>query len=334
MMLHPFKHLTSVVRAFVFAATGLALSLGIADQAQAQQYGPRLFWLAPSDTNILQFQLLYQETNTSFSADIVYPNLDIDTTALIGSYTRTFSLGDTAGLLTVAIPYASANVELSTASRGIERSQDGIADAYAQLQIGLVNSPGLSLQELAKYMVEENPRFQMRALVGVYVPTGEYDSDRVVNIGSNRWAFRAGVPIVIRLSENWKPGNRTTLELVPVADFYTDNNSPSLSSNERIGQFVADRTAQNPLFRIEGHLTHDLTNEIWVSLDSYYVFGGATYADGVGQNNQQSWLGLGGTLGSNLWPGGTLSVNGGGVVARNDSSPDGWQVRFIVIQAF
>lgn len=335
-MSHLFRHLISTVtRSLTLVATSIALSLSVAEQARAQQYGPRMFWLVPSDINVLQFQVIYQKTNTAFNSDVVYPNLDIDTTALVASYTRTFDLGDTAGLFTVAIPYAGAEVELSTAARGIERSQGGLADALAQLQIGLVNTPGLSPEEFVKYMAEENPQFQMRALVGMYAPTGDYSSDRVVNIGTNRWTFRAGMPMVIRLSRNWKPGNRTTLELTPVMDVFTDNNSPPLSST-RLGntRFVADRTAQNPIFRVEGHLTQDLGPQFWVSLDSYYNFGGATYADGIGQDNQVSWLGLGGTLGSNLWQGGTLSVNGGGVVARNDSSPNGWQVRVVLIQAF
>lgn len=71
-----------------------------------------------------------------------------------------------------------------------------------------------------------------------------------------------------------------------------------------------------------------------MSFNSLYVFGGATYNDGVEQNDQRSWLALGGIVGASIWQGGSLSVNGGGVVARNDSSPDGWQVRVILTQAF
>jgi len=335
-MIHSLRHLVStVVRSLTLAATSVALSLTVAGQARAQQYGPRIFWLAPSNLNVVQFQLLYQKTNTAFDTSVVYPNLDIDTTILVGSYAPTFSLGDTSGQFILAVPYASADVELSAGSRSIERNQAGLADIYTEFRVGLVNAPGLSPQEFVQYMTEKNPRVQLRALVGVTVPTGDYSSDRIVNIGSNRWAFRAGIPAVIRLSSNWKPGNRTTLELLPSMDVYTENSSPPLSSTRFANtRFIADRTLQNPMFRMEGHLTQDISSEFWVSLDAQYNFGGATYADGVGQDNQQSWLGLGGTLGSNLWPGGTLSFNGGGVVARNQSSPDGWQVRFVVIQAF
>ena len=34
------------------------------------------------------------------------------------------------------------------------------------------------------------------------------------------------------------------------------------------------------------------------------------------------------------WTGATVSVNGGAVVSRNKNSPDGWQLRFLLIQAF
>lgn len=200
--------------------------------------------------------------------------------------------------------------------------------------MGLVNAPGLSPQEFVQYMAEENPWVQVRALLGVTIPSDSYDTDRLVNIGSNRWTIWGGVPVIIRLSDNWRPGNRTTLEFTPVVDVFTDNNSPPLSTVELLQSFTPERTAQNPLFRIEVHLTQDLGERFWASFDSLYVAGGATYDDGVGQNDQVSYLALGGTLGARIWQGGALLVNGGGVVARNDSSPEGWQVRVVLTEAF
>jgi hypothetical protein len=335
-MIHAFRHLVATTaRSLALAATSLALSLSVAQQARAQQYGARIFWLAPSNFNALQFQILYQKTNTAFNSDIVFPNLEIDTTALVATYSRTFAIGHTSGQVVFSIPFASADVQLSAGAREVDRSAQGLADSYAHLRVGLVGAPALSLPEYVQYLSQQNPRVEMYALVGVYIPTGQYSSDRIVNIGTNRWTFRGAIPTVIRLSRNWKPGNRTTLELMPVVDVFTDNNSPPLSSTRLANtRFVADRTAQNPIFRVEGHLTQDLSKEAWASFDAYYNFGGETYADGVGQSNQVSWLGLGGTLGASFWQGGTLSVNGGSVVTRNSNSPDGWQVRLLLIQAF
>jgi hypothetical protein len=334
-MIHTFRHLIfTATRSLALAATSLALSLGMAEQAHAQQYGPRLFWLAPSGLQVFQIQGFHQETNTSFDTSIIYPNLDIDTNVMVFTYVPTISIGETSGQFVFSIPYAWVDVQATAGSRRISRNQLGLADLYTEFRVGLINASGLSPQEFVQYMAQENPRVQVRALVGAYIPTGDYSTDRVVNIGSNRWTIRGGIPVIIRLSDNWKPGNRTTLEIIPVVDFFTDNNSPALTDSPRFGAFVADRTSQNPMFRIEGHITQDLGEQFWVAFDSLYVVGGATYADGVGQDDQQSWLALGGTLGASIWQGGSLSVNGGGVVARNDSSPEGWQVRVIFTQAF
>lgn len=342
-MPHLSSCLVAIVRSLVLVATGLTLSLSVAEPARAQQYGPRLFWLAPSGTQIFQIQGFHLESNTSIDTSIVYPDFnldigsvdfDIETDALVFIYAPTFSIGETSGQLVFSVPYAWVDVNVSAGPSEINRDQSGLADLYTELRVGLVNAPGLNPQEFVRYMAEENPRVQVRALLGVTIPSGSYDTDRLVNIGSNRWAFRGGVPVVIRLSDNWRPGNRTTLEFTPVVDVFTDNNSPPLSTIELLQPFTPDRTAQNPIFRIEAHLTQDLGERFWASLDSLYVFGGATYDDGVGQNDQRSYLALGGTVGANIWQGGALSVNGGGVVARNDDSPEGWQVRVIFTQAF
>lgn len=173
-MINLFRHLVSIAaRSLTLVATSLALSLGVAEQARAQQYGPRIFWLAPSDLNVLQFQLIYQKTNTAFDSSVVYPNLDIDTTILVPTYSRTFDVGDTSGQLVFSLPYAAADIELSAGSRGVDRSASGLADSYAQIRIGLVGAPGLNLQEYVQYLTEENPRVQVYALAGVFIPTGE-----------------------------------------------------------------------------------------------------------------------------------------------------------------
>jgi hypothetical protein len=308
----------------------LALGAGYAAPAQAQNYGARIFWLAPKDVSAVQFQVLSIESNTSFSTDIVFPNLNINTTAVVPTFVHNFDLAGQAAQAAVSIPYAWVNVALSTDSRGINREQKGFADLYAHLRVGLVNAPALSPEEFVAYLGQDNPPVIIHGLLGLYAPTGDYSDKRVVNIGTNRWTFRGAIPVVIRLSENWRPGQRSTLEIIPGADLFTNNNSPSFSNS----QFLPDTTSQSAVFRLESHLTQDLDKNVFISLDSYAVFGGETAGDGVGNNNAQSWLAIGGTLGGNPWPNATVSVNGGTVVTRNKNSPDGWQLRLMLIQAF
>ena len=317
-------------RGMAIGSMGIMASLIAAEKAQAQAYGPRQFLPAPSGTNAVVFQIKNFDTNTAFDTSIVYPNLDIDTDAFVFSYTHNFSIGGTSGQVVLTQPIAIVDAEVSAGNLSIERGNTGLADTQLEFRVGILGSPGVNLQEYVQYLGQENPDVVMKGMVNVTFPTGDYSSDRIVNIGSNRFAFRAGLPTTINLGPNWAPGNRTLLEIIPSVNIYTSNNSPPLPNSP----FGSSFTSQNPLFTLESHLSTDLGPKAFASLDAYYVNGGATSSNGVGNNNGQSWLGMGGTIGGYLWEGGTLSVSYGGVVAGNDNSPSGTQFNLYILQAF
>ena len=224
---------------------------------------------------------------------------------------------------------------------GINRNprRQGLADAYAHVMYGLLNAPALPPKEFAGFMGQENPDVVIFAMAGMFAPTGAYDTDRVVNIGTNRWTIRAGLPITARLSESWAPGKTTTLEVLPTLDLFTPNNDPvqpefdfqvrGLPVGKAISRFLPSpsQTTQDPLGALEMHLTHDISKKFWVSMDSYSKVGGSTNADGKSNDNQQLWTALGGTIATSPWNQAQLALTAGGVVARNDNSPNGWLVR-------
>jgi len=179
--------------------------------------------------------------------------------------------------------------------------------------------------------------------VAALPPTGDYQNDRLVNIGTNRWTFRAGLPTTVRLSPNWAPGKTTTFEILPSVDVYTPNNDPAFPEfsirGRQVGSRLAtvlapDQTTQAPMGTLEMHLTHDLNKHLWVSLDSYSRLGGETSSDGQAADNQQAWTALGATIGGSPWSKARLSLTGGAVLAGNDNSPDGWQLRLQLQQSF
>lgn len=297
----------------------------------------------PVGANVVTISGLYSSSNTAVDTSIVYPNLDVDTTVVIPSYSRFFGVGQHLAQASVSIPYAWANVKLSTANRGVAPSNAGLTDSYAHLTLGLVNAPALSPADFGAYMVKQNPAVVTYGLMAVMPPTGDYENDRLVNIGTNRWTFRAGLPTTVRLSPTWAPGKTTTFELLPSADFYTPNNDPAFPEFElrgrqagrRLARVLApDQTTQAPMGSLEMHLTHDLNDRLWLSLDSYSRLGGESSSDGEAQGNQQAWTALGATIGGSPWDRGRLSLTGGAVLAGNDSSPNGWQLRLQFQQSF
>ena len=95
------------------------------------------------------------------------------------------------------------------------------------------------------------------------LPLGQYDSDKLLNIGTNRWSFKPDVGI----SKTLGP---LTLELTTGVRFYTDNTD-----------FLGGKTLQvSPLYSVQGHLIYSFTAGIWLGLDGTYYTGGRTTVDG------------------------------------------------------
>lgn len=228
-------------------------------------------------------------------------------------------------------PVVITDVEVSAGNHSISRGNIGLADSQVELRVGILGAPAVDIPEYVQYYFsEENPSVVMKGLLTVTLPTGDYRTDQIVNIGSNRFAFRAGLPTTINLGPNWAPGNRTLIEIIPSVDVFTNNNSPSFSSFN----FRPSVTSQAPIFRLESQLSTDLGPRYFAALGAYYNAGGATSSDRVSNNNAQSWLGVGGTLGGSLWEGGLLTVGYGGVVVRNDTSPKGTLFNLYLRQSF
>lgn len=320
---------------------GAGLVAGLGDAAVAQIYGPRQWGLVPKGTQVPLVTGSYTEGNVILDDGVVYPGLTIESSVVFPSYVRFFDLAGRASQFMVGVPYVYSEAKIKGDGIKARRSISGLADLYTHLAVGLVNTPSLEGPEYVKYMTETNPGVIAYGLLGVTPPTGKYDSDRILNLGTNRWTFRAGLPTTIRLSPTWEPGKTTTLELIPTVDIFTPNFNPPLSSRVtedgiRLGDtdLIPNRTSQKPIGSLEAHLTHDLSEKVWVSLDFIASAGGETANDSVDQDNSQAWAGLGGTIGLTPWQGGRLSVGGGSVVAGNDNSFDAWQVVVQFQQAF
>ena len=97
-------------------------------------------------------------------------------------------------------------------------------------------------------------------------PIGEYENDRVLNMGANQWAFKTEVGFV----KGW---GDFYLELTPWVEFYTDNTD----------YVTAGATLEkDPIYGLETHLSYDISKAVLVSLDHYYKKGAATMVAAVG----------------------------------------------------
>ena len=175
-----------------------------------------------------------------------------------------------------------------------ELNANGFADGFVGFKLGLVNQPALNVKEFAGH---QHKVFSMMGYFRVWYP-GSYDHSKPINMGSNRVTFELGFPVNFFLSKNLK--RPMWLESYPAIHLYTPNNDPTVITR-------ADKTQQRPLFSWENHLSKNLTDKFWASIDARYQYGGAILADGENQDNTINFLGGGLTAGYQIIP--PLGIN-------------------------
>jgi hypothetical protein len=133
----------------------------------------------------------------------------------------------------------------------------------------LKGGPALSVGQFADY----KPTTTVGISLTITAPTGQYDPNKLLNLGSDRWSFKPE----IALSHPFGPEQKWLLDAYANAYFFTDNTS----------YHGVQILRQEPLPGIEGHLSYSLINSLWASFDTRYSFRGSTLVNGENQNNSQ-----------------------------------------------
>ena len=241
---------------FTFVIVGLAM---FSTSANAEFDGSRVYWPMPKNTNIVSAHLFNGTANASWSNwTRVEPDIDVDSDIYLLSYTRVQPIFGRTVYWQAILP----SVSTRTSSLTPEATTDTFASGFGDVTIGGTMNLFGAPEMMAKDWVRHELDLSMNLGVMVYAPTGEYDPDDALNIGSNQWKTRVSAPIVKSFGE-WVPGKRTTLEIMPAVTFFGDNDEAQGS-----------RIEQDPLYSVEMHLTRDITENAYISLDYTWLNGG------------------------------------------------------------
>jgi hypothetical protein len=270
------------------------------------QVPARFYWKTLSDSNAVPviFQSLSGNTNPFDPAHTIVPGASLDATLGIAGYVRTFSLFDRAAMAALLFPMGHISGEVTAAGRTFNQSASGFGDPMIEFNVNVIGPPAQkNIPDLLRY----EPGFSVDLLADLAIPIGEYDNDQPLNIGQNRWYGRLGVPTILQIGP-WVPGQRMTLELLPAVWFFGNNDD-----------YVGQTMETDPLFQLDAHLTRDLTETLWASLDAAWYYGGEATIDDV-QGEKLNNIGLGITLGYQIND--NLNLTLGYKSTINDSSSD------------
>jgi len=116
------------------------------------------------------------------------------------------------------------------------------------------------------------------------IPIGEYENDRAVNIGQNRWGGRFALPVTCYFG-TYAPLYRTSLEITPSVFVFAKNDD-----------FMGQEMKNDPLYQLEAHLTHDFTRTFFGSIDFIWRYGFDSELDGDNVGDELDFKTLGFTL--------------------------------------
>jgi hypothetical protein len=264
---------------------------------------------APKNTWVTFYNIGYSTYVTPVEGGEDFGVPEIGTNVLSQSViiTRVLDFWGRTGGVSVIVPYLNLSLEAG----GYNTQQAGLGDLSFALESNIFGAPALTKEEFKNWKPET---FASVHLV-LTAPTGAYNVDNTLNVGSNRWIFTPTI------NYSYTPNaGKTWLEIYGTTKLFSDN--------------TATETAQDALFLFEGHASQNITNKIWLSLDSYYNVGGETRVSGVAQDNAADTLRLGVGAGIRLWKGAQLMLNYDQVVIKPDTQPDGRSVRLTWAQVW
>ena len=245
----------------------LTASLLTTSYVAAQELEPRSFSPGPSGLNIGVVTASYAEGDLVFDSSL--PIVGATGNILLGAvgYQRFFGLAGKTAKFSAAAGWADASAEGFVADVYRERKFIGPTDPRFALSVLFAGAPAMTPAQYAKY----RPRNVAGFTVGVSPPFGEYETDRLLNVGTNRWTVRTQLGAAA-FRGKWM------LDGALGGAFFTDNDE----------YLVNGTLTQDPILSLQGHCSYTFRPQLWVAASATYYRGGESDVDGVPQPSFQS----------------------------------------------
>lgn len=294
-------------------STVLALAaLATVAAARAQEIEPRAYSNAPVGVNFVIVGGVLTQGDMAFDASVPITNARIESARVVMAYARALDLWGKSGKFDAIVQYVDLYGSADYLGQPVRREIRGMGIPAFRLSVNLVGAPALDLEEFNRWKQD----LIVGASLQVSPPLGQYDEERLVNIGTNRWTVKPELGVS-------KARGRWILELKAAATFFGDND-----------EFYQGTTReQDPVYSLQAHVIRGFGSGKWWSADVTYFDGGQSRIDGVDSDDlQRNWR-VGATLAMPVDRLNSIKFSASsGVVARTGNNYDAvgvaWQHRW------
>ena len=233
----------------------------------AQDLAPRAYIITPVHWNAVTLTYSFSEGGITTNNAIPVTNATGTLHVPIFNYFHSLKFFGRSANILVALPYGVAHYQGTFMDNEKKVYRSGLLDSVFRFSVNIKGGPAMSVKEYQSW--------KQKTILGVSLkvvaPTGQYDGTKLINNGSNRWAFKPE----FGYSERW---GHWVLDAYAAVWFFTTN--PEFFSHNAF--FPSTQTqSQKPIGSFEGHLSYDVKQRFWFSLDGNFWYGGRTSLNGV-----------------------------------------------------
>lgn len=241
-------------------------------QIQAQELEPRSLTNLPVGTNFIAAGYSFSKGDILLDPAFPIEDLNAQLHTFLGAYVRSINFFGLSSKVDVIVPYAFGNWTGFYTGIDTATSRSGFGDIRVRLSVNMLGAPALNGSQFAEY--KQKTIFGMS--IQVILPIGQYFSEKLINLGSNRFTFKPQIGISHRTGP-W------ILEAYLSGWFFLTN--PDF--------FGGNKLNQNPLMAIKFHTIRSLPKGMWIAGGIGYGIGGQALINNEERDSRISALRLG-----------------------------------------
>jgi len=253
------------------------ISLCLTARVLAQDLDPRAYARVPVDATVLIAGFNYTYGSVVLDPTLPIKDLEAKVSSPILGIARTFSLFGLTSQAYIALPYSWAEASGKVLGEDSSITRSGFGDTRFRVSVLFLGAPAATVEEFAK----SSPQTVMGASITVSAPTGQFFSDKLINLGTNRWSFKPEIGLSYMVSKQW------FIDLYAGAWFFTTNYSFYPGTSVR---------SQDPLITFQSHVSYNFNPLMWAAIDLTYYTGGQSAIDDIYKDDRQNNSRVGATF--------------------------------------
>jgi hypothetical protein len=251
-----------------------AAALSFAVYGFAQDIEPRRWTPLPLGLNVLGMGVVYTEGDIAFDPVLELEDVTVEQTMGVVSYQHAFGLAGKSARFDVRLPYKDSQWEGRLRDVPGTADRKGPGDPRLRLSVNFIGAPALEGKAYQEFQRSNPVNTVVGAALSVTLPYGDYNDERLLNLGGNRFVLRPQLGMV-HTRGHW------SFELTGSVFIYQDNNKFYLDSERE----------QDPLYALQTNFVYIAPQRWWVSIGAAHGRGGESTINGNKKDDERrGWL--------------------------------------------